>query len=459
MGSAPWHNAAEDYEPKVDVSYTMGKHAMKFGFSYNRYTKNQQLFGDASGKYTEKGDSSSNQYTGTLYLPQCTPPSGGWTASHKAPSECVQGDAMMDMLLGVTGSYDQQRAQPIRHYVNQTPSVYVMDNWHVTPRLSLQLGVRYDALPQAWERQNLIANFNPAHYSAGLSPLWQTDGSMFDGGPGFQVMTIDGATAPVYLNGIDLAGQGGTPKGLVSNKYGTVQPRIGFSEDVFGNGKTVIRGGFGTFFERMQGNLIYNSATVSPFAFDPSANQVYFSDPHTSNQTGATAATPFFPAGEYNMGEFLPGSGRGHVQPGHPARARAFDCCWSCNTWAISPGIRNEYRHMNNFLLSTDPAVRAKGGSLSSYTNAGGALVTLPGYGQGNTANNSNSFRAYQGYGDVTAMETNTNGSYNGLQAGVHIQNRWGLSGEVDYTWSHAIDIQSGDNSCCVSNPWVPQIR
>ena len=49
QGSAPWHNAAQDYEPKADISYTSGKHAMKFGFSYNRYTKNQQLFGDAMG--------------------------------------------------------------------------------------------------------------------------------------------------------------------------------------------------------------------------------------------------------------------------------------------------------------------------------------------------------------------------------------------------------------------------
>ena len=41
----------EDYEPKVDVSYTMGKHAMKFGASYNRYTKNQKLFLNAEGSY------------------------------------------------------------------------------------------------------------------------------------------------------------------------------------------------------------------------------------------------------------------------------------------------------------------------------------------------------------------------------------------------------------------------
>ena len=49
MGNAPWHNAAEDYEPKLDVSYTSGKHAMKYGFSYNRYTKNQQVNGDYAG--------------------------------------------------------------------------------------------------------------------------------------------------------------------------------------------------------------------------------------------------------------------------------------------------------------------------------------------------------------------------------------------------------------------------
>ena len=49
MGSAPWHNAAQDYMPKADISYTTGKHAMKFGFSYNRYTKNQQLFGNVMG--------------------------------------------------------------------------------------------------------------------------------------------------------------------------------------------------------------------------------------------------------------------------------------------------------------------------------------------------------------------------------------------------------------------------
>ena len=110
--------------------YTRGKHAMKFGFSYNRYTKNQQLQANAAGVYAF----GQNQ-TGT---------GAGGNA----------GDPFMSMLLGLSTSYYQPQSMAIRHYVNQTTSAYVNDNWKVSPKLSLQLGLRYDALPHAWERNN-----------------------------------------------------------------------------------------------------------------------------------------------------------------------------------------------------------------------------------------------------------------------------------------------------------------
>ena len=64
--------------------------------------------------------------------------------------------------------FSQSNANPINHYVNNTISVYAMDNWHVTPRLSVQLGVRYDAMPQVWERNNQVSNFDPSLYQSAL---------------------------------------------------------------------------------------------------------------------------------------------------------------------------------------------------------------------------------------------------------------------------------------------------
>jgi len=430
MGSAPWHNAAEDYEPKVDISYTMGKHAMKFGFSYNRYTKNQQLFGDA------EGDVSQGQLTN---------------------------DGMMDMLLGLSSGFSQFQATPIRHYVNQTPSAYAMDNWHVTPRLSLQLGLRYDALPHAWERNNDVANFNPAAYLSSQGPEWNTDGSMNPNGPGFQI--VNGT--PFYLNGMGLAGQNGFPKGLVTNDYDTLQPRVGFSEDLFGNGKTVLRGGFGTFFERMQGNDIYNAATAPPFAFNPGATNVYFSNPSTSWVTGATAALPFYAQGLTNLAQTYraPAVAQFSLGVQHELQPSVI---WVVQYVGNIAWHQNIERDINNFPLNEDLTVRCDagdgsnkypGGDVCPASSLTGTAINSnqapPNAAGGAPANlaNSNIYRSYAGFGGITQQENTTNGTYNGFQTGVRIQNRWGLSGEVDYTWSHEIDITSYDLGP-VSNPF-----
>jgi hypothetical protein len=251
----PYHNAAQDYSPKVDLSYTLARHQLKFGFSYNRYTKNQMLYGDSQGNYN-------------------------WGQ--------LSGDTLMDTLLGIPGSYSQNQAAPIRHYVNQTPSVYAQDNWHISPRLSVQVGLRYDALPHAWERQNLLGNFSQSTYQTGpaAAPVWNPDGTISSASP--TLYTYNGI--PAYVNGTNLAGVNGYPRGVVTNDYKTLQPRIGFSEDLSGNGKTVIRGGFGTFFERLQGNDIFGVATSAPFDPSLSINNPYFSTPGKNWSTGNVIA-------------------------------------------------------------------------------------------------------------------------------------------------------------------------
>ncbi len=432
--SAPWHNAAEDFEPRVDVSYTMGKHAMKYGFSYNRYTKNQQLFGDEQGYFN--------------------------------PSSTTN-DSLMDILLGLTGSYSQFQAVPIRHYVNQTPSAYVMDNWHVTPRLSLQIGLRYDALPHAWERSNDVSNFDPNAYNFGGLPIWTSAGTIAPNSP--TVAKVGGIE--FYLNGMGLAGQAGFPRGLVDNRYDTYQPRIGFSEDLFGNGKTVLRGGFGTFFERTQGNDIYNAATNAPYAYNLSISNTTFTSPGYNWQTGANASAlglPVFATSPENLApnNYAP-PGVAQFSLGVQREVRP-SMVWVVQYVGNLAWHQWDDRYINN-ITPAEGSTTVNVGSSSTpnnqlvdclagdsgnhvnpmYGNDAGCVSGLGGFNGG-----LNAFREYQGYGSITQQEMATNGGYNGFETGLRVQNRWGLSGELDYTYSHEIDIQSYDNSCCVSDPW-----
>src|SRR5271166_2753355 len=408
-GSAPWKNAAQDYQPRFDVSWTKGVHSMNYGFSYMRYTKNQQLFGDPGGQFY-------------------------WQANET-------GDGFMDMLLGLSSGYDQAQALNINHYVNNTVSLWGQDNWKINPRLSLQLGLRWDGLPHAWERNNQIANFNPALYNTSLEPKWNADGSMDPTGPGFS--TPSGFTHPFYLNGIYIGGENGFPHGLVKNYWKTVQPRVGFSYDLFGNGRTVLRGGFGTFYERLQGNDIYNAGTNPPFFYDPSATNVFFTTPSQSWVTGLTASNPTFPQGMTTLASYYPAPAVGQYSLGVQHEI-APSIIWIVQYVGNVAWSQNIDLPINNYPLSTPNKIRANAGDGSdkSGTNPGGHSLA-----------NANLYRSYQGFGGITQQTNDTNGSYNGFQTGLRLQNRWGLSGEADYTWSHEIDITSYDLAT-VSNPW-----
>ncbi|HEY1802944.1 MAG TPA: TonB-dependent receptor [Terracidiphilus sp.] len=416
-GYGAWHNAAQDFEPKVDLSVTRGKHAMKFGFSYNRYTKNQQLQADAAGDY-----SFSQNQTGT---------GAGGNA----------GDPFMSQVLGLATGYSQPQSMSIRHYVNQTPSVYAMDNWKVSPRLSLQLGLRYDALPHAWERSDDLENFDPSTY-IGVPPTWSTTT------PGSIDPTSQGVETPAgfngasyYLNGMVRPGTNGVPKGLVVNDFKTLQPRVGFSYDLTGAGKTILRGGFGTFYERMQGNDIYGVSNSNlPYEYTPNAGSVYYSNPTCSWESTASTADPA-------------NCGSPTALPIYPANLTAIASTYKAPAAAMySLGVQHQLEpsvilivqyvgnlgwHQNvvvpynNFPLTTPNDLRKE------YASG-----TLPG---SSFPAGSNQLRTYQGYGTINLEENTTNNTYNGLQAGLRLQNRWGLSGELDYTYSHTIDITDGD--------------
>ena len=408
-GSDPWTNGAEDYNEVFNLSWTKGPHQLKFGGGYNRYTKNQINGSSTEGSYTF-GD--------------------GWTGT--APSGLLTGDSYLDFLLGLSTSYSQADSDPIFHYVNNTVSAYAEDNWHVNTRLSLQYGIRYDELPHVWERNNRISNFNPSQYQSALAPVFQSSGAFAANSPGLQ--TVNGTQ--FYLNGITIAGQNGTPRGLVKNWYQTYQPRVGFSYDLSGNGKTVLRGGFGTFFERLQGNDIYDIAGGAPFENTPSATNVELTNPSYNWQAGAPASTPLFTQGPNSEMTYYPAPGVAQYSLGvqhEVARALILVTQYVGNlAWH-----QNAFIPINNDPLSTPMATRE--------AQANGSLSTVAAL----------EARTYVGFGGMNQISNVLTGSYNSFQVGLRQQDRHGLSFEVDYTYAHEIDDQVGSSDLNTSsNPW-----
>jgi hypothetical protein len=378
----PWKNGYEGFDYRDDLSWTKGRHQFKFGFSWLHDYKNQQLQANTQG-------------TGAFN------------------SSAFSGDSYINFLLGDASSFTQLQFLAGKHWVNNNYGFYGNDDWHVTPRLTLNLGLRFDGLPHAFERYNLFSNFVQADYNASAGyPLNPADGTLL---PGALSTFSSTGSEQFYLNGIREAGVNGFPRGNVQNKYDTWEPRIGFAYNLSGNGKTVIRGGFGMFFERVQGNDVYNAALNPPFAYQPAATNVYFSNPNTSALTGATTSQTF-PSAITNIKYNYPPPGTADYSFGFQREL------------APSVGAVVQYVGTDGWDQNNDRQINTL--PLADLTHRQGVA---------NGSANANLYRNYPGFAQINQEENETNFSYNSLQAGIRLENRHGLTTQVAYTWSHNI--------------------
>jgi hypothetical protein len=155
----------------------------------------------------------------------------------------LSGDNLADFLLGATDLFEQASGM----YGSQSrnvPSLFLNDTWKASRRLTLNLGVRWSGwVPFVENAYNETAVFNRAAY-------------------------LQGQHSSVYPNmppGAFFGGDPGVPSGGINSSYRVFDPRVGFAYDVFGDGKTSIRAGFGMYHDEPIGNGLNNFAGAPPF--------------------------------------------------------------------------------------------------------------------------------------------------------------------------------------------------
>jgi hypothetical protein len=384
----PWNNEANSYQWSDDVSWVKGAHQFKFGFSLLWYTKVQDTFGNTNGSFNFNGT-----YTGNDFA---------------------------DFLLGFSNSYTEQAVQDAGYWNSKSYGLYAQDNWRVNKRLTLNLGLRWDGIPHTYELNNRMSNFYPHLYDPAKRAIFLPDGSISPSSPAL-ITSPNPILAGVqfYGNGLGLAGENGIPEGLVKNFWNNWGPRVGFAYDLTGNSKTILRGGFGIMYERIQGNDVYNGGGNIPFSASVTNNGVFLSNPGVLLQTGQKAVNPILPASIVGL------SYTNYKQPTSYQYSFGIQQSLGEKTVLSIAYVGNQNRHQ----------------SYRNETNLPAPDV-LP-----SLINNTVQFNRvvpYAGFGSINLYENGGNSHYNSLQTNLNARFTRDLTFQVAYTWSKAIDFSAG---------------
>ncbi len=403
ISSWPWHNKADDYQVRDDLSWTKGAHQLKMGGSWALYKKVQDLFGQTQGAFNFDGTFSGSDFA--------------------------------DFLLGNAKSYTELAVQDHGFWNNLSWAAYFQDNWRVNRNLTLNLGVRWDGVPHTYEANNRMGNFYPSLYNPPDAAVMLADGTISPSSPGLGASPNPIlANVPLYLNGIGIPGQNGVPKGLVNSHWLNFGPRFGFAYDPVGNGRTVVRGGFGIMYERIQGNDMYNAGPNIPFSLSVTNNSVTMADPGILLSTGAAGAKAINPASITGLAV------NEYKQPASYQYSAGVQRQLNSRTVLSVAYVGNQNRYQNDYREINLPN--------ESYL---GALV---GGAQYNTAPGL----PYPGFHSIDLSTNEANTHYNSLQADLtsHIRD---LTLRAYYTLSRAIDPTTAGNGGGdlgnVSNPYL----
>ncbi|HWY41925.1 MAG TPA: carboxypeptidase regulatory-like domain-containing protein [Candidatus Sulfotelmatobacter sp.] len=430
-GYFPWNNANPVYTYRDNMTKIVGTHTLQFGFYAAFAQKNEQNSPYIQGILTF--DSSNNNIS--------------------------TGNAFADLLLGRVAQYSQVNLQAKYYNRYRIVEPYFQDDWRVTKRLTLNLGLRLSLYGTYRERYQHAFSFDPNAFQGSASPTID-DGSFTGqagafvpdtgnpfngivqcGGPGGNSLIPSLVTSQFSTANVGANKEAGCMKGHLFNPA----PRIGFAWDPKGDGKMAIRGGYGVFFEHTNGNEANTESLEGSPPFSLNASQFNINGygnigggllfPLNVTSIPDKAIWPYVQQWHLDVQKELPGH---FITTVSYVGSKGTHLSQQRNSNQIVPVSANPFAP-GQPITQADCDFLASDGTLANGKPVTGQAVTNLGVACGNDPNPS---RPQLGFGDITRLEDQANSIYHALQTSVH-RTVGDLTLSLAYTYSHSIDSSS----------------
>jgi hypothetical protein len=339
-----------------------------------------------------------------------------------------------DFLLGNVTQYTQANRDVVPDLRFWNTEAFIQDDWKANHRLTVNLGLRWTRFPSPSDAKNTLNNFDPLVYQSKLAPALDGNGNFVPG---------QAYTPATYANGLIFpkgaactAAQAISPEVTCSPYGSTVNPnynwnfgpRVGFAYTPFGQGATVLRGGFGIFFDRTLDGIWEQNAFGDP----PLVQYTTIVNTTFDNPVGAGSAVP-------------PGLGPNALTTtGNPAFK--------------VPSYADFNLSFEQQLAPTTVLQIAYVGSISRHM-LGELDLNMPTLAtrEANPDSPLNNIRPYLGYSDFHTRLPIFTANYNSLQVSLNHKMR-DLTVGIAYTWSKNLTDQSVDRGVASSYTYNPKL-
>jgi hypothetical protein len=313
----------------------------------------------------------------------------------------VNFDGLSDFLAGNVEFWDLLYGDPARNVRLNSWGLFAQDDFRISPRVTINIGLRYDVTYPIKDSRNLLANYVP---TAGI------------------VQVGDGISAPYKTN------------------YNNVSPRVGVAWDIFGTGKTVLRSGFG---------MIYVQPSIRTFMFSGGGLNL-----NPSGIAGVTPGTGTITAFEVESEDptFINWSLAGPIFPVGNTSSNSCSFSFACTIFGVDQHLKTPYVMNWNVNVQQEVA-RDTVLQVAYVANRGVHLYSTIDLNQVNPAlddggeqlgrplvQNCPAMPCFPYISFLNYLSNKSTSSYNALQATLTKRYSHGLYGLVGYTYGHAID-------------------